>query len=101
VLTEDEYDGEYEGTREEVQRAIQRLNALEYLIIAVVVLFALAGGGLVAFILSSGTRLPFRLTWGILSTLLLVVPGLFVFGRDRLPGKAGRSESDDSNQGDG
>ncbi|MEX0935756.1 MAG: hypothetical protein WD013_02550 [Gemmatimonadota bacterium] len=77
-------DQNFEGTREEMERAIRRLNMLEYAILVAVVILALAGGGAAAFILSAGTNFPFRLTWGLISLLLLVIPGFFVFGKDYL-----------------
>lgn len=77
-----ERDG-YRGTREEMERAIRRLNVLEYLILGFTVLVALGGGAAVAFLLSAGTELPFRATWAALSLLLLIIPGALVFGRDR------------------
>jgi histidyl-tRNA synthetase len=40
------------------------------------------GGALVAWILSVGTALPFRLTWAVLSVLLLVIPAFVVFGKE-------------------
>jgi predicted lysophospholipase L1 biosynthesis ABC-type transport system permease subunit len=73
----------FEGTREEMDRAIRRLNVLEYLILAAAVVVALLGGAFVAFVLSTGTELPFRLTWGVASVFLLVVPGLAVLMRER------------------
>lgn len=73
----------YEGTREEVERAIRRLNVLEYAIMAAAVVLALGGGALAAYMLSSATSFPFRLTWAVCSVLLLVVPGVIVFGRDQ------------------
>jgi predicted lysophospholipase L1 biosynthesis ABC-type transport system permease subunit len=88
-----EGDG-FRGTREEMDRAIRRLNVLEYLILAFVVLVALAGGAAVAFMLSAGTDLPFRATWAVLSFLLLVIPGVLVFGRDRMRERARRKERD-------
>ncbi len=73
---------EYDGTREEMDRAIRRLDVLEWLILSFAVLVALLGGAAVAFLLSVGTELPFRATWAVISILLLAVPGLFVFGRE-------------------
>jgi len=74
----------FEGTREEMERAIRRLSVLEYVIFAAAFLLALAGGGVAAYILSVGTVLPFRLTWALISLILLIIPGLLVFGRDCL-----------------
>jgi hypothetical protein len=76
-------DDPYAGTREEMQRAIRRLDALEWVILFAAVGFALGGGALVAWILSTGTGLGFRSTWIILSVLLLVIPGAFVFLKER------------------
>jgi len=91
----------FEGTREEMERAIRRLNTLEYLILAASFLLALAGGGVVAFLLSSGNALPFRLTWGVVSILLLIIPGLLVFGRDKGGERSGSDPADPSNANDG
>lgn len=77
-----EGDG-FRETRREMDRAIRRLNALEFVILAGAVVVALGGGALVAFLVSAGTELPFRLLWAVISVLLLVVPGLMVFGRER------------------
>ncbi len=78
-----ENQGEYEGTREELRRAVRRLDTLEYLILGAAVILALVGGAVVAFILSAGTDLSFRSTWVVLSLLLLAVPGAVVLVRER------------------
>jgi predicted lysophospholipase L1 biosynthesis ABC-type transport system permease subunit len=88
-------DDGYRETRMEMERVIRRLNALELLILVAAVFFALGGGALVAFLLSSGTELPFRPTWAVISLLLFVVPGVAVFGRERRTGRKGRPESND------
>ena len=67
-----------------MERAIRRLNALEYLILASAFFLALAGGGVAAYILSAGTQIPFRLMWAVISLSLLIIPGSLVFGRDHL-----------------
>ncbi len=95
-----EQENGFEGTREEMERAIRRLNTLEYVILVASFLLALAGGGVVAFLLSSGTALPFRLTWGVVSILLLLIPGLLVFGRNR-PGRRTDDERSDPTQTNG
>lgn len=66
-----------------MERAIRRLNALEYVIMVAAVLVALVGGGLVAFLLSAGTDLPLRPTWAAISLLLIVIPAAAVFVRER------------------
>jgi len=78
-----ERDG-FEGTREEMQRAIRRLRILEVVIGLAAVSLAIGGGALVAFVLSSGTALPFRLTWGVTSVILLVIPTAIFIGKDRI-----------------
>ena len=85
-------DDGFRGTREEMDRAIRRLNVLEYVILGFAVLVALGGGAAVALLLSSGTDLPFRLTWAVLSILLLVIPGALVLGKDRAKKRRQRGE---------
>ncbi len=87
-------DDPFKGTREEMEKAIRRLDALEWVILFFATGMALGGGALVAWILSVGTALPFRLTWAVLSVLLLVIPAFVVFGKEarervrkRPPGK--------------
>ncbi len=77
-----EGDG-FEGTRHEMDRAIRRLNALELVMFGAALVVALLGGAVVAFFLNRSAELPFRLTWGVASVLLLVLPGLAVFARER------------------
>jgi predicted lysophospholipase L1 biosynthesis ABC-type transport system permease subunit len=78
-------DGDaFRETRKDMERAIRRLNILEYVIMVAAVLVALAGGGLVAFLLSAGSELPFRPTWAVISLLLIAVPAAAVFGRERM-----------------
>jgi len=73
----------FRETRKDMERAIRRLNVLEYVIMVAAVLVALAGGGLVAFLLSAGSDLPLRPTWAVISLLLIVIPAAAVFGRER------------------
>jgi hypothetical protein len=75
-------DDPYRGTREDMRRAIRRLDALEWVILALATVLSLGGGAAVAWMLSLGTQLPFRLTWGVISIALLLIPGAMVFGRD-------------------
>lgn len=82
-------DPAYTGTREELDRAIRRLDALEWILLAVAVGFALGGGAFVAWILSAGTQLGFRSTWAVISILLLVIPGLLVLVRERRASRRG------------
>lgn len=94
-----EGDG-FRETRKDLERVIRRLNALELLILLGAVAVALGGGALVAFLLSTGTRLPFRPTWAVLSLLLLLVPGVAVLGRERRhEARKQRNTGDSSNNG--
>ena len=68
--------------RETMRRALWRLNVLEYLILFLALLLALGGGGLVAWILSTAASFPFRLTWGLASLLLFIMPGGSVYLRE-------------------
>ena len=72
----------FKGTREEMEKAIRNLDMLEWIILFFATGMALGGGALVAWILSVCTRLPFRLTWAVLSVLLLFIPAFVVFGRE-------------------
>ncbi len=91
----------FDGTREEVERAIRRLSVFEYVILAASFALALGGGGLAAYLFSAGTNLPFRLTWAVVSMGLLVIPGLFVFGRDYLERRGEDQPSIEEDREDG
>jgi len=62
-----------------MRQARWRLNLLEYLILLLAVLLALGGGAVVAWIFSTTTSLPFRLSWIVASLLLFIVPGGMVY----------------------
>ncbi|TVR64368.1 MAG: hypothetical protein EA422_06480 [Gemmatimonadales bacterium] len=91
-------EGGFQETRRDMQRAIRRLNVLEYMIVVAAVLLALAGGWVVAFLLSAGTDLPLRPTWAVLSLSLIIVPAAAVFGRERL--RAKRRDHPEARDGD-
>lgn len=74
---------EIEAARRVTRRAIRRLDVLEYIILLIALGLALLGGALVAWVLSSGTDLSFRWVWAVTSLLLFVVPGGFVYLRER------------------
>lgn len=69
-------------TRKAMERAIRRLNALEYVILAVALLLAMGGGALVALLLVASFELRFRPVWLVASVLLFVVPGLIALRRE-------------------
>ena len=70
-------------TREVARRAIRRLDVLEWVILAVTVVLAVGGGGLVAVLLVGQSGSGFRGTWIVTSLLLLIVPGVVVLARHR------------------
>ncbi len=69
--------------RRMMDRAIRRLNALEFVILGVVMVIALVAGALMAWVLESTTGVSFRLVWGVASLLFFIVPGVLVHRRER------------------
>lgn len=69
-------------TREVMERAIRRLNILEYVILGATGLLALLGGALVAWLVSSMVEVSFRVSWVVASLLLFVIPGAVVYSRE-------------------
>lgn len=93
-------EGGFQETRRDMQRAIRRLNVLEYMIVVAAVVVALVGGWVVAFLVSAGTDLSFRPTWAIVSLVLLIIPAAAVFGRERMEAKRRRgARSREGNDG--
>ena len=70
-------------TRRMMETAIRRLNAFEYLILAVAMGLALLAGALAAWMAESLMGASFRLAWALSSLLFFVVPGWIVFRRER------------------
>ena len=71
----------YGGTRREMNRAIRRLNILEWVMLAGAAVMALLGGWVIAWLVR-GLGLPFRTTWTLASVLLFAVPGVSVLARE-------------------
>lgn len=71
-------------TRDVMERAIRRLNVLEYVILGLAALLALIGGALVGWLLNETLDIPFRLGWALAALLLFVVPGAIVYARENL-----------------
>jgi predicted lysophospholipase L1 biosynthesis ABC-type transport system permease subunit len=91
-----------EAARKVMERAIWRLNILEYVILAGALLMAFVGGALVAWVLRAAWDLPLRLTWAVSSLLLFIVPGGSVYLRElrrgtRSPTPDSKSEPKDPN----
>lgn len=82
-------------TRRFMQRAIRRLNALEYALLAGAAVLAMAGGLLAALFLRQELGFPLRLSWMICSLLLFVLPGVVVLGRETVKGNRPPETSED------
>ena len=64
-----------EQAREVTQRAIRRLDVLEWVVWGAGALMAMAAGALVAWVMSATVGWNARLTWIVASMLLFVIPG--------------------------
>lgn len=85
-------------TRRFMQRAIRRLNALEYALLAGAAALAMVGGFLAALFLRQELGFPLRASWIICSILFFVIPGVVVLGRETL--KESRPPGDDGDEAD-
>jgi len=72
-----------EEVRRTMNRAIRRLSWMEYGLLALNMVLAMAGGAIAALGIRSATDLAFRPTWVICSLFLFIIPGVIVFARDR------------------
>ncbi|MFC1575041.1 hypothetical protein ACFL5A_00140 [Gemmatimonadota bacterium] len=81
-MPQDNKDSDTDLAREVLDRAVKRLDLLEYLILFFALVLALAGGALVGWILQTAFGFPFRWGWAGASLLLFVVPGAFVYLRE-------------------
>ena len=83
---------------EEARKAVDwitgRLTVLEYLILGSAMILALLGGALVAWLLRPVLPLSFRWSWAVVSLLLFILPGAFVYLRESR--KKGRDSETDS-----
>lgn len=69
------------GVIRTVDRAISRLNLLEWVILAGAAAMAILGGALAGFILQELLGAPFRIVWIVGALLLFAVPGWAVLIR--------------------
>jgi len=86
-----------EEARRIADRAIKRLNVLEYLILLAAVLLALLGGAVVAWALAATVGLSFRASWAVASLLLFIIPGGSVYLREL---RRGRRETGSGSRSD-
>ena len=89
---------EAEEKAEEGRKAVawitNRLTVLEYLILFFAMVLALLGGALVTWLLRPILPLSFRWSWAVISLLLFILPGGFVYLRESR--KKGRDLEEDS-----
>lgn len=99
----DNREQEAELARQVMDRAVRRLNILEYLILLLALVLALVGGALVAWILNTLLGAPFRISWALGSLLLFMVPGGLVYLRERAQKRktSGKLESTQPKEPDG
>jgi uncharacterized membrane protein len=69
-------------TRRMMATAIHRLNALEFVILGVAMVFSMVAGWISAWLLEIMIEAPFRISWTVSSLLFFVVPGSIVLGRE-------------------
>jgi len=81
------------ATREVTRRAIRRLDIFEWVVLAVAMGLAVAGGWLVAWVLVGSSGGQHRVVWMIVSVILAVVPGAIVFGKRRQEEQRGARDS--------
>jgi len=70
-------------TSEVARRAIRRLDFLEWVILGAAVAMAVGGGALVAWVAAGSGHPNYRTIWTVTSAVLLIVPGIVVFVRQR------------------
>lgn len=76
------------AARKVMNRAIRRLNVLEWLLLGAAAIASLAGGWLAALLGRSALGLPFRGTWMTASLLLFLIPGGIAWAAERRGRKA-------------
>ena len=76
------------AAREVMNRAIRRLNVLEWLLLGAAAIASLAGGWLAALLGRSALGLPFRATWMAASLLFFLIPGGIAWAAERRSRKA-------------
>ncbi len=80
-----------ERARRVTERAIRRLDMLEWAIFIAAALLALAGGALLAWLVAEPSGWGFRPTWVVASLFLLVVSGAIALIRMRNDADARRT----------
>jgi hypothetical protein len=88
-------------TSEVARRAIRRLDFLEWVILGAAVAMAVGGGALVAWVLSGSDHPRFRTLWMVTSAVLLIVPGIVVFLRQRQDQRREGTGSEEPRRDDG
>lgn len=86
--------------REVASRAVRRLDAAEWVLLAGAGILAMAGGALAAALLGPALGVSFRRLWVLGSLVFFVVPGVVVFTRSKREERTWREKSrTDTNDG--
>jgi uncharacterized membrane protein len=85
-----------QAVRVVTERAIWRLNVLEYVFLAVAGGLSLVAGAVAAFGLQAVAGVSFRSTWAVSSLLFFVIPGAAVLGRERRARRAKNTKAEAS-----
>lgn len=88
-------EGPHREAREALGRAIRRLDVLEFVILGAIAVLSLLGGGLIALLAVQVLDVPFRITWGVASILVFVIPAALVWRREARADDAGAAVSSD------
>ena len=78
-----------QATREVAQRAIRRLDMLEWVMVLGGAVLAMLGGAVFAWLLAGMAGLTFRTTWIVASLVLFVLPGTIAIIMIRRDERAG------------
>jgi uncharacterized membrane protein len=75
--------GASQKVRQVAERAVRRLNVLEYVILAVAAVLALLAGAVAAFLLEAALGFPFRPTWAVASLALFCIPAAVAYLKEK------------------
>ena len=76
--------------RRVAERAVRRLNVLEYVILAAAAVLALLAGAVAGFLVEAAFGLPFRPSWAVASLALFCIPAAAAYLRERRLERQGR-----------
>lgn len=91
---------EAQVAHEVAARAIRRLDALEWVILAGAMVLAIVGGAAVAWLIAPTVGFGFRPIWTVMSVVLFVVPGVIAIMRMRKDERDARAKTQPSPEED-